>query len=188
MGKPMEAARPKPVWVVIPETAKFAPSGAQYRSKDHCRLREKKFFAQDFRAFDHGAGDNPRCPGTRSTQVGRTSLSMPQSITCIAPPLAAKTSIKARGVMRSMRALMCVYRVIALRVTEGFKGRYLHVVGSRCIVGLITAVADFGTNRSEGVFCVIDPRYRIKNRLGQLIVVSREPVDLIDIEDAVTLY
>ena len=56
------------------------------------------------------------------------------------------------------------------------------------VVSAITAMADLGTCVPEKRFGVFDPRDRIVHRLGELVLVRRQIVDLLAIEDRVALH
>ena len=107
----------------------------------------------------------------------------------VAPSLSAKVAVKTRGVTRPVDALVCQRRVVALRVAERLERRHPDMVVRYRIAGRIAAADDVDFGRREERLGAFDALDRIENRrIRPCVVVLRQSVDLLDIEDGVAFH
>jgi len=78
--------------------------------------------------------------------------------------------------------------VVALGVAEALEDRHLDAILRDVVVGPVPAMADRGAGGGEEPLGALDPLDGIDDWLGEPVVVRRQAVDLLDVEDRVAFY
>ena len=121
----------------------------------------------------------------RGTQLGDQFLG---AIAGIAPALAAKIAVKARGVLGRVNQFMQDRAVVTLGIAESLEGRHLHVVEFLRVVGAVAAVLSRSPRGSDEGFGAFDALHGVERRGGFRVVDFGQAVDLLDVEHAVAFH